>query len=264
MNQQSILITGGSSGIGLAMSHRFASEGARLFIVSKPQEELDAARAELLAQYPNLELETLAIDLSTPGAPKKVYQTVQEKAWTIDILVNNAGFGTYGFINDIDMERETDMINLNILCVYQLSRFFLKDMVHRNKGHILNISSISAFQPNPLLATYGATKSFVYNFGRALNYELRKQKSAVRVTTICPTPVRTKFQQASEMEASSLFDSWMTVDADFVAERAIKALKQKKDMVIPGALYHWLNEISRRLPTPFLMQMAAGYLKRKN
>ncbi len=258
---QTVLITGGSSGIGLELSKLFAQDDYELIIVSKFEEELSSASTTLKELNPNVNLRLFKQDLTENGAAEMVYKYVQTQGITVDILVNNAGFGSYGYINETDMERESDMIRLNVLCVYQLTRLFLKDMVERDAGKILNLSSITAFQPTPFFSTYAATKAFVKNFSRAINYELKSKKSKVRVTVVCPTSTRTRFQQASNMAGMKLFDGWMAVDPELVARDAYAALKSEKDMVIPKRVFHYLNELTKRLPTNLLMRVSESQLK---
>lgn len=260
---KNVLITGGSGGIGLELAKKFGQAGYNLILVSKPLDELQAAQQTLKSLFPNLEVSIFQKDLTEPNAAKDVFQMTQTHNWTIDVLVNNAGFGTYGFMNDIDLEREVNMIELNILAVYKLTRLYLKEMVQRDEGKILNVSSISAFQPNPLLTTYGATKSFVMNFSRGLNYELKQKGSKVRVTTVCPTPVRTGFQKGANMENSKLFDSWMRVSAERVAKDGFDALMRDQEMIVPKKRFHWLNKLTRRLPTSLIMRISANELKSK-
>ncbi|MEM1323754.1 MAG: SDR family oxidoreductase [Bacteroidota bacterium] len=262
-SQPTALITGGSSGIGFELAKLFAQDHFQLLIVAKFAEELEATAAYFTKHFPDTPLHCLQQDLCLSDAAPAVHQHTQQLGLQIDVLVNNAGFGTYGFINDIDPQREQDMIALNIQAVYALTRIYLQEMVARDEGRILNISSISAFQPNPFLTTYGATKAFVHSFSRATNFELKSQGSKVRITTVCPPPVRTGFQKAAGMECSKLFDSWMTVPAGRVARDAYRAMQQGRDMIVPGGWLHYLNMLSRRLPTRWLMHFASFNLKEK-
>lgn len=247
------LITGGSSGIGFELSRLFAHDGYDLFIVSKPQEELDQAENRLRQEFTAVEIKTLAMDLSENGAAKNLFGYTQEQEMDIDVLVNNAGFGTYGYIQTIDPEREMEMIRLNVLCTYELTRLFARKMDEGNGGRILNVSSISAFQPSPYLATYGATKAFVHTFSRAINFELKQMKSKVRITTVCPTPAKTNFGQVASMEGSALFESWLVSTPQTIARDAYKALNKGKEMVVPNPFYHLLSSLFRLLPMRFLI-----------
>ncbi len=258
---KTVLITGGSSGIGLELSKLFARDGYNLIIVSKFEEELQLAKEWMSINFSKVKVETFQQDLTEKGAAQKVHQYILSKNIDIDVLVNNAGFGSYGYINEVDFEKESDMIRLNVLCVYQMTRIFLKDMVAKDKGKILNISSITAFQPSPFFATYAATKAFVKNFSRAINYELKSKKSKVTVTVACPTSVKTQFQQVSNMKGMKLFDSWMAVSPETVAKEAYEAMNSNKDLVVPKKFFHYLNELSRRLPTSLLMKISESQLK---
>lgn len=257
------LITGGSSGIGLELAKLFANAGYDLLLAAKPEAELQAAKKTLQSQYPNIAIRTLAIDLSQPGSAAEVYEFAGGEYNQVSVLVNNAGFGTYGFINDIDIEQDVAMIQLHIVTLYRLTRLFMRDMVRRDHGYILNLSSVSAFQANPMLATYGATKSFVLQFSRAIAYELREKKSKVKVTAVCPTPVKqTGFQAQAGMQNTNTFDNWMVVTADVVAKDAFRALFSGRDMVIPGSwLFVLVQKLTAILPDAWIMHLSRFYLQ---
>lgn len=255
--KKTALITGGSSGIGLALARKFAADNYDLLLVSLSAQELKTAKLALGRDFSNINIYTFCKDLSVKNAPKEVYAYAMLNNFYIDVLVNNAGFGTYGFINDLDIEQEMNMINVNIMATYHLTRLFLKDMIERDSGKILNISSISALQPNPMLATYGATKAFSHSFGRAINFELEQKKSKVKVITVCPSAVKdTQFKKIAGMEQNQLFDNWMTVTADVVADDAYKALKKNKEFIIPKYRLHLLNKLVSIFSTRFRMKMA--------
>ena len=255
------LITGGSSGIGLELARKFAADGHHLIIVALLQRELEYCKSLLKKDYPNIEIFILEKDLCLFNSAMEVYNFAKLNGFEVDVLVNNAGFGTYGFVKDIDLEQEMRMIQLNVMASYQLTRLFMDDMIARKKGKILNISSISAFQPNPLLATYGATKAFVHSFSRAVNFELKKQDIGVQVTTVCPSPVDdTNFKEGAGMEKSKLFNSWMSVTAKKVAEDAYKALQSGDEFVVPKYSLHLLNKLVSRLPMGMRMSLAYNNL----
>jgi uncharacterized protein len=251
------LITGGSSGIGLAFSKLFARDGYRLLWVSLSESEQEAAVRQITALYPGVQIDALVADLSEAGAPQRVLAWTQQLGIVPDVLVNNAGFGTFGPIATQSIERNTAMIQTNVLALYQITHLFLPAMIARNSGRILHTASIAAFQPDPYLAVYGATKSFVLSFSQALHYELKQQGSAVRVTAVCPPPARTGFGSAAQMEHSKLFDSWMLVSADTIAAAGYRAMQQGRRMVVPNRWLHLLSKITRRLPTGFLMWFGA-------
>ena len=259
---KTVLITGGSSGIGLEFSKLFAKDNYQIIIVSKYETEMDEAAIILKKLYPNVDLVLLQQDLSEHNAAQFVYDFVKENDYELDVLVNNAGFGCFGFVNDIDAQKEQDMIQLNVACVHQMTRLFLKDMVAKDEGKILNISSIVAFQPSPFFATYAATKAFVKNFSQALSYELKQKKSKVTVTVVCPTPAKTGFAKKANMEELKLFESWMSVSAEKVAKDGYAAMKSGKDLVIPKRFFRYVNTVSKRMPTPFLLWYSNRTIKK--
>ncbi len=256
---KTVLITGGSSGIGFELSKLFAADGYRLVIVSKFENELEEAFSYFNTK--GTEVFIFQQDLTLDGAARKVYAFTKENGLVIDVLVNNAGFGNYGFINDVEMEKESDMIRLNILCSYQLTRLYMADMIERDQGHILNVASITAFQPSPFFATYAATKSFVLSFSRAVAHELKSKGSKVRVTVTCPTSVKTKFAEQANMQGMKLFDGWMAVTPEKVALDAYNGMKAGKELVIPKKAFQYLNELTKRLPTKILMHISEWQLK---
>lgn len=251
------LITGGSSGIGKATAFRLAKKGHHLLLVSNDQAALQETQKEIKSIGSSISVKTYFVDLTSDQGCQDLFEYTQRENLTIHILINNAGLGTYGFYHQVDTAKEIKMIELNILAVYKLTRLFLQEMNRQNRGHIINIASIAGFQPGPKLAAYSATKSFVLNYSRALNYELKMENAAVRITTICPNPVNTNFAATAKMETSSLFDSWLTITADDVALAIEKSLTSKKDMIIPKKRFHLLNKISRRLPTSWLLKITA-------
>ncbi len=259
-NSSYILITGGSSGIGLETAKLFASKGFHVLITSLEEEELENAITQIKASNNNISVVGLNIDLSKDGSVQQLYDWAKSVTPSLDIVINNAGFGTFGFIDELDMNRELDMINLMVKNLYVSTRLFLHDMILQNKGTIINISSISAFQPNPTLATYGAAKAFVYQFTRAISEELKEKKSAVKCITINPTPVRTNFQNNSGMQKSRLFNNWLTVDAPFVAKEIYRAHTHGIDTLIPGRFYGFISAINKRMPETFQIWLAKKHL----
>ncbi len=259
-----VLITGGSSGIGFELAKLFAKDSYNLFLVSKPPQELAQAVAYFKEHFPETKIYTLAQDLSIQGSAAKVYEFTQTQALSIEVLINNAGVGTYGFLDSIDIAKEISMLNLNVLTLYHLTRLFLADMLAKNHGQIINIASVAAFQPNATLATYGASKSFVYSFSRALSQELKESGSAVKLLTVCPPATRkTAFQKRAGMEKTNTFEGFGTLDVEVVAEDAYKAFKNGKEFIIPGRGLRLLSMFVNRLPTQWRMFLARQHLQQK-
>jgi hypothetical protein len=252
-----VLITGGSHGIGFELAKQFAADGFRLVLVSKPEEELAYAKKILEETY-NVEVVTLAKNLATTEAASELYKWTKTLDFPIDILVNNAGFGTGGYIIDIEIERELEMIQLNVTTVYHLTRLFLQDMVAKDSGKIMNVASIAAFQPSPALSTYAATKAFVFSFTTAIAYELRQAKSKVHIMALCPPPAHTGFQAAAKLENSKLFESFSVVSAEQIARQGYRALMKGKTWIIPDALVNFVVEAGNRF-FPFWLKMKITY-----
>ncbi|HMQ07250.1 MAG TPA: SDR family NAD(P)-dependent oxidoreductase [Saprospiraceae bacterium] len=258
------LVTGGSSGIGLEIVKQLAYHEVSVCLIALPDEELVRVSEDLRRQFPSIQIEVLGIDLTLDNAADRVFEFCKSKNFYVDILINNAGFGTYGWMTDILKDKELAMINLHVLTLYKLTRLFLEEMLKNDNGIVVNISSISAFQPNPRLATYGATKAFVYQWSRAINEELKAKGEKVRVLVVCPTPVRTAFIKKAGMEKSSLFKSWMVVEQTKVAEAVLGAIENSVDMIIPGRRFHWLHKFISRLPESWRVKLADIHLREKN
>lgn len=255
---QTVLITGGSSGIGYELSKYFAQEAYQLLWVAKPAQELENAKDTLTQLFPNIKIHTFALDLSLQGAAQKVFEWTRQNQWQVDVLVNNAGFGTYGFLTETPIEKELAMIQLNIATVYALTHLFLKEMKVRNQGHILNISSNTSLQPVPRMATYAASKAFVKHFTESVYEELKYQKSKVKITVVCPAAIKnTKFQQVANMQQVRTFDGLLTTTPEEVAKDAYQGFKKGKRLVLTGARLrytHWLTALTPRFLVQYMLR----------
>lgn len=244
------LVTGGSSGIGLALSRRLARRGYRLLWASLDEAELAAAAGALRAQTPGAVVETLALDLSDPDAPARVLQWAQSQGG-VDLLVNNAGFGAYGPSAGLPVEVEAKMIAVNIGAPHALTRAFLKPMEAAGGGTIVNIASNSAYTPAPNLAVYAATKAFVKHYSEALTQELDAAQSPVRVMTVCPSAIKdTPFKARAGMDGVRTFESFTATTAEEVAGDIIKGLDQNKRFVLTGAAMRRALIVMKLLPAP--------------
>ncbi|MDW7733677.1 MAG: SDR family NAD(P)-dependent oxidoreductase [Methanolobus sp.] len=259
---KTVLITGGAGGIGKELAGYFARDGYDIILVDRALKDLEKAKKSLSSVNPDIRIMLMVQDLTLPEAADSVYEFTRNHGFRVNVLVNCAGFGTYGFLHDIDRDRELDMLQLHILTLYKMTRIYLKEMIGRNEGQIINFSSISAFQPNPCFATYGASKSFVLQFSRALNFELKEKKLNVKVMAVCPTAVKgTGFQASAGMERTRTFSSWMAVTAETVARDTYGAMGSGKDVVIPGRGFGLLHCLICRLPTQWLMRISRSQLK---
>jgi len=245
------LVTGGSSGLGLALSRRLAQRGWRLLWVSLDEDEIARARAGILADAPEAQIEGLALDLSDASAPARVLQWAQERGGT-DMLVNNAGFGVYGASAELPVEAEQGMIAVNISALHALTRAFLP-MLEARKGMLVNIASISAYTPAPNLAVYAATKAFVKHYSQALTQELEAAGGAVRVLTVSPAAVAdTAFVRRARAEGVRTFSSFTTTTAEEVAGDIMRGLDSGKRHVMTGAALRRAFILMKIAPAPLM------------
>lgn len=197
------LITGASSGIGKELARLHASRGGDLVIVARREQALQELKTELESAHP-VSVEWIAMDLAQPGAARKLYDEVRSRGIEVEILMNNAGFGGHGKFHQRELEKDSSMIQLNIVALTELTHHFLKEMVERQSGRILNTASTAGFLPGPLQAVYYATKAFVVSFSQAIAEELRDDN--VSVTALCPGPVKTEFVETGDLEGIEAFE----------------------------------------------------------
>jgi uncharacterized protein len=216
------LVTGASSGIGLEMSRQLSRDGYELILVARSEEKLRAIAKELG------NAKVIVADLAEPDAPQRVF----DAAGAVDVLVNNAGYGLSGPFSETDLARELEMIQLNIAALTHLTKLFLRPMLERKSGHIVNVASTAAFQPGPLMAVYYATKAYVLSFSEAIADELRD--SGVMVTALCPGPTATGFADVAGMNESRLFSVTKPMSSRRVARYGVRAMLHGKRVAIPG------------------------------
>ncbi|MBX2797920.1 MAG: SDR family NAD(P)-dependent oxidoreductase [Myxococcales bacterium] len=253
---QTVLVTGGSSGLGLAISTRFAQQGATLLWVSHDAEELERGRDQLRQLHPDTTVHTLVQDLTEAQAAEQVHAWATSTVERVDVLVNNAGFGNHGPVHTQDVQREIAMIHLNAIALYALTRCFLSDMRARDAGTIVQISSNSSFQPIPLMATYAATKGFVTQFSRALSEELRMEGSGVAVVTLCPAAIAdTPFRKVNDMDRVQTFDGLATTTTAEVTRDLFRALATGQRFVVSGWRQRALMWLRPFLPHRVMMML---------
>lgn len=250
-----ILITGASSGIGRDMARELAKRKYNLVLVARNEEGLEELKEELIKENPKIEIKIYSTNLSKEENIYKIYE--QEK--DIDILINNAGFGLCGEFIEIDLEKEINMINTNITAVHILTKLYLKEMVSKNRGHILNVASIAGFMPGPLMATYYATKNYVVSLTRGINKELKKKKSKVKVSVLCPGPVKTNFDNVAGVKFRI-----KGLTSKFVAKYAIEKMLKNKLIIVPGTKIKFLRIISEIIPDAIIEEFSYYAQTRKN
>lgn len=230
--KQHVLITGATSGIGFELAKLFAKDLYNLVIVARSQEELDKTATVLNSSY-GTHVTTIAKDLFLPNSAYELYEEIKDKNIQIDILVNNAGHGHYGLFVDSDLQQDLDIIQLNISSLVVLTKLYLKEMVSRGEGKILNTSSIASKSPGPWNSVYHATKAFVQSFTAAVRVEAKDK--GVSITALLPGATDTDFFNKADMEASKgIQDKSKLSDPADVAKDGYEALMAGKDMVISG------------------------------
>ena len=225
------LITGASSGIGYELARLFAADGNNLVLVARSKEKLEQIKEEREKEF-GVTANVIVCDLSKEGAASEVFSATSEQNIQIDYLVNNAGFGDFGKFHESNLEKQSDMISVNITALTELSRLYLPHMVEQGFGNILNVASIAAFQAGPLMSVYYATKAFVVSLTEALSVELKG--TGVKVTALCPGPTKTGFEDSAKLENSGLFKNLKAVTARDVALYGYKKMKKGKLIAIHG------------------------------
>ena len=232
------LITGASSGIGREMARILASRGWDLIIAARSTDKLNALKAELS----NVNVRVITIDLSREQDAIDLYEHLQEE--NIDMLINNAGFGAYGAFEDVPLSRELELIHTNVCSLHILTKLFLLDMTARGGGTILNVGSMAGFSAGPKLSSYYASKNYVVRLTEAIHEELRRKKSPVKVSVLCPGPVNTNFNDTAHAKFSA-----KGLDPRDVVEYALEQTERGKMIIIPGGMMkaakvfeHFLSE----------------------
>ena len=214
------LITGASSGIGRDMAKILSKKGYDLVLVARDEEKLQEVKKEIETNS-----QIISMDLSVEKNCKKLYEQVKD----VDLLINNAGFGVHGKFYDTDLDKEVQMIETNITAVHILMKLYLKDMIKKDRGHILNVASMAAFGPGPLMSSYYASKAYVYRLSQGVKTELRKNNSKVKISVLCPGPVRTNFNKVAGVDFAA-----PSLSSEYVAKYAVKKLLKNKFTIVPG------------------------------
>lgn len=244
------LITGASSGLGRDFAYLLADQGYDLVLVARSKDELETLQKELKTK---VDIEVM--DLSVEKNVHKLYDKYKNK---IDFLINNAGFGECGEFIKTSLENELNMIDLNVKCPHILTKLFLGDFVKKDDGRILNVASLAAFEPGPLMATYYSTKSYVYNLTMAIYEELRRRDSNVKISVLCPGPVDTKFNERAHVHFGV-----KPLTSEYVTSYTLKALKKNKLVIIPNIRMKLSAFFVRFAPKKLLLKIVYNVQERK-
>ena len=216
MTLDTALVTGASAGIGRELARSFAADKSNLVLVARRRDRLEDLAAELRKQH-GVEVRVMAADLGRADAPQAIVDSLTREAVTLDVLVNNAGFGLLGPVAELDLDRQMEMIQVNVAALTHLTRLLLPGMIERHRGGILNVALTAGFQPGPFMAVYYATKAYVISFSEALADELAG--TGVTVTCLCPGPTATEFAETARMGDALMF-RLQTMTAQRVARPA--------------------------------------------
>ena len=254
------LVTGASSGIGVEIARALAARGHGVTLAARRDQPLRRLAAELTTEH-SIRAEAIAADLAEASDRDRLAAAIEALGLSVEILVNNAGVGSYGSFSSLSREAELAMVRLNVEAVTDLQARYLPAMVERGRGAVINISSTSAFQPMPGMATYAASKAFVLNQGEALHQELKG--SGVTVTTVCPGPIQTDFAETSGTDSvgddlPEMF--WMSPEE--LAEDAIEAAEQGKRGIVPGGFNRAGSLLGRWTPRTAVLPLVDRFFRR--
>ena len=246
------LITGASSGIGLDMARYLATKKYELILVARNKEKLEEIQEKLPTK-----VTIIVADLSDEQRVKELYAMTKKE--NIDILINNAGLGVFGPLTETDLNKDLELIETNIKAVHILTKLFAKEMENRQTdSYILNVASSAAFQPGPLMSTYYATKSYVYQLTEALYYEEKKKKTNVHVSVLCPGPVETNFN-----DVAGVHFSVKPLKSSYVAKYAIDNMFKNKLLIIPGFKMKCAKFFSRFISDKTKLKITYNIQKKK-
>jgi uncharacterized protein len=235
-----VLVTGASSGIGWELAGLFAAGHFNLVLLARNEGRLNKLAEELRAAH-GIETKVLVHDLASPGAAQEIFDALRDLP--VSLLVNNAGFGLYGPFAESDLRAQTEMMQVNMTALVQLTHLFLQPMLTRRSGKILNVASTAAFQPGPFVNVYYASKAFVHSFSYALAEELAG--TGITVTALCPGTTHTEFFRRGNFGNTR---APFTMDARTVAEAGYRGLMNGKRIVIPGMMNKIMAFLARRMP----------------
>ena len=239
------VITGASSGIGEEFVKRLAREGYKIILVARRKERLEKTK------------ESSTADLGQISECRRLMDALSEK--NIGVFINNAGFGDCGYFEETDVEKELEMIDVNIKAVHILTELVLQKMEKQKGGYILNVASSAGLLPaGPFMATYYATKAYVASLTRAVAEELRQKKSNVYIGCLCPGPVDTEFNNVANVEFAL-----KGISAEFCANYAIDQMKKRRTVIVPTAAMKFSTTGGRFMPQKLLVKCVAHQQKKK-
>lgn len=243
------LVTGASSGMGKDMAKYLASLGYDLFVVSRDKEKLEKI-------YKNEKVKVTIIDMDLTNTDNCIKLHEMLKKENIDILINNAGFGDAGKFTKTNLDKELEMIDLNVKSYHILTKLFLTDFVKRDYGRILNVASIAGFMYGPYMATYYATKNYVVSLTLGIIRELKKDKSKVKVSLFCPGPVRTNFNNVANVKFNI-----GSISSEYASIYAIDNMFKNKEVIVPPNMK--LNKLLVKIAPYNIVTLINSYVQER-
>ena len=243
------LITGASSGMGRDMAKILSQKGYELILVARDEKRIEEVKKQL-----KTETKIVVMDISKEENCKKLYEENKD----IDILINNAGFGDCGHFEETSLDKDIQMIHTNIIAYHILTKLYLKEMIKKDSGKILNVASIAGFMPGPLMTTYYSTKNYVVRFSESIREELRRKKSKVQISILCPGPVDTNFNKVADVEFAL-----KGLSSEYVAKYAINKFLKGKFYIVPGWKIKLARFGAKLAPASFVAKISYNMQKRK-
>ena len=243
------LITGASSGMGRDMAKILSQKGYDLILVARDEKKLEEVKKQL-----KTETKIVVMDISKEENCKKIYEENKD----IDILINNAGFGDCGHFEETSLDKDIQMIHTNIIAYHILTKLYLKEMIKKDSGKILNVASIAGFMPGPLMTTYYSTKNYVVRFSESIREELRRKKSKVQISILCPGPVDTNFNKVADVVFAL-----KGLSSEYVAKYAINKFFKGKFYIVPGWKIKLARIGAKLAPASFVAKISYNMQKRK-
>ena len=249
------LITGASSGIGEVFARKLAARGRNVLLVARSEDKLVTLCNEL-GRANSIRAQYVALDLSKPESPARLFDEAEKRGLSVDMLINNAGFGSMGEFGKLDLARELNMIDLNVKALVELTHRFLQPMLERKQGAIINVASTAAFQAVPFFATYAATKAFVLSFSEALWEENRAQ--GIKVLALCPGVTDTNFFEAARGQKPP---ARVSQTPEEVVDVALRGLDRGKSHVISGWTNYLMTQGERLAPRSLITRVAGRMMR---
>lgn len=243
------LITGASSGMGRDMAKILSQKGYDLILVARDEKKLEEVKKQL-----KTETKIVVMDISKEENCKKIYEENKD----IDILINNAGFGDCGHFEETSLDKDIQMIHTNIIAYHILTKLYLKEMIKKDSGKILNVASIAGFMPGPLMTTYYSTKNYVVRFSESIREELRRKKSKVQISILCPGPIDTNFNKVADVEFAL-----KGLSSEYVAKYAINKFFKGKFYIVPGWKIKLARIGAKLAPASLVAKISYNMQKRK-